>query len=63
MIERGYERVTVTDVIDRADVGRSTFYAHYRDKDDLLVVSCTEFLRREIDRRGMYPDHRWRRCG
>ncbi|WP_280451834.1 TetR/AcrR family transcriptional regulator [Nocardia cyriacigeorgica] len=50
MIERGYERVTVTDVIDRADVGRSTFYAHYRDKDDLLVVSCTEFLRREIDR-------------
>ncbi|WP_280234453.1 TetR/AcrR family transcriptional regulator [Nocardia cyriacigeorgica] len=50
MIERGYERVTVTDVIDRADVGRSTFYAHYRDKDDLLVVSCTDFLRREIDR-------------
>ncbi|MBF6455584.1 TetR/AcrR family transcriptional regulator [Nocardia cyriacigeorgica] len=50
MIERGYERVTVTDVIDRADVGRSTFYAHYRDKDDLLVVSCTEFLRREIAR-------------
>lgn len=50
MIERGYERVTVTDVIDRADVGRSTFYAHYRDKDDLLVVSCTEFLRREIER-------------
>ncbi|CCF62528.1 TetR/AcrR family transcriptional regulator [Nocardia cyriacigeorgica] len=49
MIERGYERVTVTDVIDRADVGRSTFYAHYRDKDDLLVVSCTEFLRREIE--------------
>ncbi|KAF0845629.1 TetR/AcrR family transcriptional regulator [Nocardia caishijiensis] len=48
MIERGYERVTVSDIIERADVGRSTFYAHYRDKDDLLLVSCTEFLRREI---------------
>ncbi|WP_083865436.1 TetR/AcrR family transcriptional regulator [Nocardia brevicatena] len=48
MMERGYERVTVSDIIARADVGRSTFYAHYRDKDDLLVVSCTEFLRREI---------------
>ncbi|MFC4372648.1 TetR/AcrR family transcriptional regulator [Nocardia halotolerans] len=50
MIERDYDRVTVSDIIDRADVGRSTFYAHYRDKDDLLLVSCTEFLRREITR-------------
>ncbi|MFI8976419.1 TetR/AcrR family transcriptional regulator [Nocardia asteroides] len=50
MIERGYDRVTVSDVIERADVGRSTFYAHYRDKDDLLWVSCTDFLRREITR-------------
>ncbi|MFF0542171.1 TetR/AcrR family transcriptional regulator [Nocardia thailandica] len=48
MMERGYERVTVADVIDRADVGRSTFYSHYRDKDDLLQVSTTEFLRSEI---------------
>ncbi|MDO3650831.1 TetR/AcrR family transcriptional regulator [Nocardia mangyaensis] len=50
MIERGYDRVTVSDIIDRADVGRSTFYAHYRDKDDLLLIGCTEFLRREIAR-------------
>lgn len=39
-LEHGYDRVTVQDILDRADVGRSTFYAHYRDKDDLLV---TEF--------------------
>jgi AcrR family transcriptional regulator len=36
-LERGYDRVTVQDILDKADVGRSTFYAHYRDKDDLLV--------------------------
>ncbi len=35
--EHGYERITVQDILDRADVGRSTFYAHYRDKDDLLL--------------------------
>lgn len=36
-LDRGYDRITVQDILDKADVGRSTFYAHYRDKDDLLV--------------------------
>jgi AcrR family transcriptional regulator len=38
ILEEGYEGVSVQDVIDRADVGRSTFYAHYIDKDDLLMA-------------------------
>lgn len=36
MAEKGYHAVTVQDLIDRADVGRSTFYAHYADKGELL---------------------------
>ncbi len=42
VLEKGYDRVTVQDVIDRADVGRATFYAHFRDKDDLLMSGFEE---------------------
>lgn len=37
ILEKGYEAVTIQDILDRADVGRSTFYAHYTDKDALLL--------------------------
>jgi AcrR family transcriptional regulator len=42
--ERPIDDVTVQDVLDRASVGRSTFYLHFRDKDDLLLSQFEKFL-------------------
>jgi AcrR family transcriptional regulator len=36
IVERGYDELSVSDIVDAANVGRSTFYSHFTDKDDLL---------------------------
>ena len=42
--EKPFESITVSDVLERAGVGRSTFYVHYKDKDDLLWSDAEDFL-------------------
>lgn len=39
-----FDEITVQQVLDRAGVGRSTFYAHYSDKNDLLLSDFEDFL-------------------
>ena len=41
--ERGFESITVQDVLDRAGVGRSTFYVHFDGKEDLLASDVDRF--------------------
>jgi AcrR family transcriptional regulator len=47
ILKKGYEAITVDDICDAANVGRSTFYAHYTNKDDLRR-SGLEHLRKEL---------------
>lgn len=42
--ERDYDSIAVKEILDRADVGRSAFYMHFRDKDELLVSALHEIL-------------------
>ena len=36
MQEKRYANISVQNIIDRADIGRTTFYAHYSTKEELL---------------------------
>ncbi len=44
IVEKPINDVTVQEVLDRASVGRSTFYLHFRDKEDLLLSQLEMFL-------------------
>jgi AcrR family transcriptional regulator len=47
ILKKDYETITIQDICDEADVGRSTFYAHYTGKDD-LKRSGFEHLRKHL---------------
>lgn len=46
MKEKQYEKITVQEIIDRANVGRSTFYSHFVTKDELLKSSIEHMLQK-----------------
>lgn len=54
IIEKDFEKVTVEDVVTRANVGRSTFYSHFKDIDDLFLSgfeNLWSLFQRHLDER------------
>jgi AcrR family transcriptional regulator len=50
ILEKGYEAITVEDICEAANVGRSTFYAHYASKDDLRRSGLEHLRKLLVDR-------------
>lgn len=44
VLEKGYEVLTITEIADRADCGRGTFYLHYKDKEDLVWAAIEHYF-------------------
>jgi len=61
IVEKGFESVSVQEILDKADVGRSTFYAHFADKEDLLTYGLGKLhgaLREQQQRAAPFADRR-----
>lgn len=48
MHEKPYDTIVVKEILHRANVGRSTFYTHFRDKDELLGCAMDDLLERSL---------------
>jgi AcrR family transcriptional regulator len=60
ILEKGYDATTVEEITARADVGRTTFYLHYHDKEDLLMESIGELVDDLIEQMARIPLGEWK---
>jgi AcrR family transcriptional regulator len=60
ILEKGYESVTIEEITARADLGRTTFYLHFHDKEDLLMCTVRELVEELIEQLSSLPLQEWK---
>jgi len=63
MAEKGYDQVTIEELTERADIGRTTFYLHYSAKQDLLLEQFDELLEQLVGQLSSIPLSSWTQQG
>lgn len=57
--EKGYDSISIEEITERADVGRATFYLHYKDKEDLLLEQFSEMANATVQLISEIPFSDW----
>lgn len=57
--EKGYDAISIEDITERANVGRATFYLHYKDKEDLLLEEFSEMANEKVQVLSEIPFSAW----
>lgn len=58
--EKGFESVSVEEITERANLGRATFYLHYKDKEDLLLEEFREIASNRVQVLSEIPVSIWK---
>ena len=57
--EKGYDAISIEEITERANVGRATFYLHYKDKEDLLLDEFSEMANEKVQVLSDVPFSAW----
>ncbi|MBN2116950.1 MAG: TetR/AcrR family transcriptional regulator [Anaerolineales bacterium] len=57
--EKGYDAISIEEITERANVGRATFYLHYKDKEDLLLEEFSEMANEKVQALSEIPFSAW----
>ncbi len=60
ILEDGYDAVSIQDITNKANLGRATFYLHFKDKDELLLDVMQEFIDNFMDQVPQLSEAQWR---
>ena len=60
ILEEGYDAISIQDITDKANLGRATFYLHFKDKDDLLLDVMDQLMADFFDQVPQLSQEQWR---
>jgi len=59
IMEEGYDEISIQDITDKANLGRATFYLHFKDKDELLLEVMGELMADILDQVPQLSETHW----
>lgn len=60
ILEEGYDEISIQDITDKANLGRATFYLHFKDKDELLLEVVDQLIGDILEQVPLLSESQWR---